>query len=210
MPLVANGVIADYHNEGLQKTIQPLVVFANRRTREYYSVKMQGKSAVSTVASIKKIWDRYFPADPFDYFFLDEFFNRQYAENKRFGEVFGLFAILAIGIACFGLLGLSAYNVLQRTKEIGVRKVLGASVNSLVLTLSKDYLVLVAFAFVIAIPITGLAMNSWLQDFAYRTSIPWWIYALAGVLAILIALLTVGFQALKAALANPINSLRTE
>ena len=208
--LEVKGVIADYHNEGLQKSIQPIVVFANRRTREYYSIKMQGKNAVSTVASIKKIWDRYFPAEPFDYFFLDEFFNRQYAENKRFGAVFGLFAILAIGIACFGLFGLSAYNVLQRTKEIGVRKVLGASVNSLVLTLSKDFLVLVAFAFVIAIPITGLAMNSWLQDFAYRTTIPWWIYALAGVLSILIALLTVGFQALKAALANPINSLRTE
>lgn len=165
---------------------------------------------MSTVASINKIWDRFFPGDPFDYFFLDEFFNRQYAENKRFGAVFGLFAILAIGIACFGLLGLSAYNVLQRTKEIGVRKVLGASVNSLVLTLSKDFLVLVAFAFVIAIPITMLAMNNWLQDFAYRTSIPWWLYALAGVFAFLIALLTVGFQSLKAAIANPINSLRTE
>lgn len=208
--LEVKGVIADYHNEGLQKAIQPLVFFCNRRTRAYYSVKMHGKNAIATVASIKKIWDQYFPADPFEYFFLDEFFNRQYAENKRFGKVFGLFAILAIGIACFGLFGLSAYNVLQRTKEIGVRKVLGASVNSLVLTLSKDFMVLVAFAFVIAIPITGLAMNSWLQDFAYRTTIPWWIYALAGVLSILIALLTVGFQALKAALANPINSLRTE
>jgi putative ABC transport system permease protein len=208
--LEVKGVIADYHNEGLQKAIQPLVFFANRRTRDYYAVKMQGKNAVATVASIKKIWDHYFPADPFDYFFLDEFFNRQYAENRRFGAVFGLFAILAIGIACFGLFGLSAYNVLQRTKEIGVRKVLGASVNSLVLTLSKDFLVLVAFAFVIAIPITAAAMNSWLQDFAYRTTIPWWIYGLAGVLAILVALLTVGFQALKAAVTNPINSLRTE
>jgi putative ABC transport system permease protein len=208
--LEVKGVIADYHNEGLQKSIQPLVIFANRRTRGFYSIKMQGKNAVSTVASIKRIWDRFFPGDPFDYFFLDEFFNRQYAEDKRFGQVFGLFAILAIGIACFGLLGLSAYNVLQRTKEIGVRKVLGASVNSLVLTLSKDFLKLIAFAFVIATPITMLAMHSWLQDFAYRTSIPWWLYALAGVLALFIALLTVGFQSLKAALANPVNSLRTE
>ncbi|MFL5747584.1 MAG: ABC transporter permease [Niastella sp.] len=208
--LEVKGVIADYHNEGLQKSIQPLVIFADRRTRGFYSVKMQGKNAGSTVASIKKIWDRFYPADPYDYFFLDEFFNRQYAEDKRFGQVFGLFAILAIGIACFGLLGLSAYNVLQRTKEIGVRKVLGASVHSLVLTLSKDFLKLIAFAFVIAIPITILAMHSWLQNFAYRTGIPWWIYALAGVLAILIALLTVGFQSLKAALANPVKSLRTE
>jgi putative ABC transport system permease protein len=208
--LEIKGVISDYHNEGLQKSIQPLVILPNRRTRENYSVKLDGKNAVSAIASIKNIWDRHFPVDPFDYFFLDEFFNRQYAENIRFGEVFGLFAILAIGIACFGLLGLSAYNVLQRTREIGVRKVLGASVNSLVFTLSKDFLVLVAVAFVIAVPISGVTMHSWLQGFAYRTSFPWWIYASAGVLAILIALLVVGFQAVKAALANPINSLRTE
>jgi putative ABC transport system permease protein len=208
--LEVKGVIADYHNEGLQKSIQPLVIFANRRARGYYAVKMQGKNSVAAVASIKKIWNRYFPDDPFDYFFLDEFFNRQYAENKRFGEVFGLFALLAIGIACFGLLGLSAYNVLQRTKEIGVRKVLGASVNSLVFTLSKDFLTLIAFAFVIAIPIAALAMHTWLQDFAYRTTIPWWIFALAGVLAFLTALLTVGVQSVKAALSNPIKSLRTE
>ncbi len=208
--LEVKGVIADYHNEGLQKSIQPLVLLFNRRTRENYSVKIQEKNAASIVANVKKIWERHFPADPFDYFFLDEFFNRQYEENKRFGEVFGLFAVLAIAIACFGLLGLSAYNVLQRTKEIGVRKVLGASVNSLVFTLSKDFLLLVAIAFVIAIPVTAVAMHSWLQSFAYQTSFPWWIHASAGVLAIFIALLTVGFQAVKAALANPIKSLRTE
>ena len=208
--LEVKGVISDYHNEGLQKSIQPLVLLFNRRTRGNFSVKIQEKNAASIIANVKNIWERHFPSDPFNYFFLDEFFNRQYEENRRFGEVFGLFAILAIAIACFGLLGLSAYNVLQRTKEIGVRKVLGASVNSLVFTLSKEFLLLVAVAFVIAIPITGVAMHSWLQGFAYRTSFPWWIYAAAGVLAIFIALVTVGFQALKAALANPINSLRTE
>ena len=208
--LEVKGIISDYHNEGLQKAIQPLVLLFNRRTRENYSVKIQEKNAVAIVANVKKIWERHFPADPFNYFFLDEFFNRQYEENQRFGAVFGLFTMLAIAIACFGLLGLSAYNVLQRTKEIGVRKVLGASVNSLVFTLSKDFLALVIVAFVIAIPITAVAMHSWLEGFAYRTSFPWWIYALAGVLAILIALLTVGLQALKAAVANPIKSLRTE
>ena len=204
------GVISDFHNEGLQKAIQPLVIFPNRRTRENYSVKIEGSNVASTVASIKKVWDRHFTTDPFDYFFLDEFFNRQYDENRRFGTVFGLFAILAITIACFGLLGLSAYNVLERTKEIGVRKVLGASVNNLVFGLSKDFLILVVIAFVIAIPITAIAMNSWLQGFAYRTGLPWWIFALAGLVSIVIALLTVGYQALKAALANPVESLRTE
>jgi putative ABC transport system permease protein len=208
--LEVTGVISDYHNEGLQKSIQPLVLFPNRNTKANYSVKIEGRQAASVIPSIKKIWDRHFTTDPFDYFFLDEFFNRQYDENRRFGTVFGLFAILAITIACFGLLGLSAYNVLERTKEIGVRKVLGASVNNLVFGLSKDFLMLVVFAFVIAIPITAIAMHSWLQGFAYRTGLPWWIFAAAGLVSIVIALLTVGFQALKAALANPIESLRTE
>jgi putative ABC transport system permease protein len=208
--LEVTAVISDFHNEGLQKAIQPLVIFPNRGTRANYSVKIEGQHVASTVASIKRTWDRHFTADPFDYFFLDEFFNRQYDENRRFGMVFGLFAVLAITIACFGLLGLSAYNVLERTKEIGVRKVLGASVNNLVIGLSKDFMALVAVAFVIAIPITAIAMHSWLRGFAYRTSLTWWIFAAAGLLSIAIALLTVGYQALKAALANPIKSLRTE
>jgi len=208
--LEISGVIADYHNEGLQKSIQPLVFFPNRNTGKYFSVKVQGNSAAPTVASIKKIWDKYYQADPFEYFFLDEFFNRQYAENQRFGVVFALFAMFAIGIACFGLLGLSSYNVLQRTKEIGVRKVLGASVNSLVFALSKDFLALVAIAFIIAVPITALIMRSWLQGFAYRIDLSWWIFAIAGLTAFFIALITVGFQALKVAVANPIKSLRIE
>jgi putative ABC transport system permease protein len=204
------GVISDFHNEGLQKSIQPLVLFPNRNTKANYSVKLEGRQAASVVPLIKKVWNRHFTTDPFDYFFLDEFFDRQYDENRRFGTVFGLFAILAITIACFGLLGLSAYNVLERTKEIGVRKVLGASVNNLVFGLSKNFLALVVIAFIIAIPITAIAMHSWLQGFAYRTSMTWWIFAAAGLLSIVIALLTVGFQALKAALANPIKSLRSE
>ncbi|MEP6950071.1 MAG: ABC transporter permease [Ginsengibacter sp.] len=208
--MLVTGVISDYHNEGLQKAIQPLIIFLNRNTRANYSVKIQATNAASTIASIRNIWNRHFRADPFDYFFLDEFFNRQYEENQRFGKVFGLFAILAIGIACFGLFGLSAFNILQRTKEIGVRKVLGASVNSLLFTLSKDFVLLVVIAFAIATPLTLIAMNSWLEGFAYRTTFPWWIYGAAGMLAILISLITVGFQALKAARANPIKSLRTE
>jgi len=204
------GVIADYHNEGLQKAIQPLLLFLNRNSRHYYSIKIQGKDPAASVAAIKKVWDHHFQADPYDYFFLDDFFARQYAENQRFGEVFGLFALFAIAIACFGLLGLSAYNVLQRTKEIGIRKVLGASVQNLLLILSRDFLLLVAIAFLIAVPVTWLAMDSWLQGFAYRIGISWWIFGLAGLLAAFIAFLTVGGQALKAAMRNPVKSLRTE
>ncbi|HEV3410879.1 MAG TPA: ABC transporter permease [Puia sp.] len=204
------GVIADYHNEGLQKAIQPLLLFLNRNTRHFYSIKMQASNPAATIAAIKRIWDRHFPGDPYDYFFLDENFDRQYAENQRFGEVFGLFALFAIAIACFGLLGLSAYNVLQRTKEIGIRKVLGASTENLLMILSKDFLLLVGVAFVIAVPVTWLAMDSWLQSFAYRIGISWWIFGLAGVVAAAIAFVTVAGQAMKAAMQNPVRSLRTE
>ena len=204
------GVTADFHNEGLQKAIQPLVIFSNLRSKGNYSVKIEGRNVTSAISSIKKVWDRHFASNPYDYFFLDEFFNRQYDENRRFGMVFGLFAILAIMISCFGLLGLSAYNVLQRTREIGIRKVLGASINSLLFTLSRDFIVLVIVAFVIAVPAIAVAMNSWLQSFAYRININWWIYAVAGSLAILIALATVGFQSFRAATANPVTSLRSE
>jgi len=204
------GVIADYHNESLQKSIQPLVLLPHRDRRLYYSLKYQGDNPAAMIASIKKIWDDHFQSDPYNYFFLDEFFNRQYDENNRFGEVFALFAILAITIACFGLLGLSAFNVLQRTREIGIRKVLGASVRSLLVVLSGEFLILVIFAFLIAIPVTWLVMQKWLQGFAYRINIAWWVFLLAGLLSGCIALLTVGYQALKAALVNPVKSLRTE
>jgi len=204
------GVIADYHNEGLQKAIQPLVLLYHRDRRAYYSVKIDAADAAGAIASIKALWNRYFPADPYDYFFLDEFFARQYEENQRFGNVFGLFAVLAIAIACFGLLGLSAFNVLQRTKEIGIRKVLGASVRSLLVLLSRDFVGLVVVALVIAVPITWWAMDSWLQGFAYRIGISWWMFALAGMVAVVVALLTVGGQALKAAVGNPVGALRSE
>jgi putative ABC transport system permease protein len=153
---------------------------------------------------------KHFPDDPFSYYFLDESFEQQYKEDSLFGKVFGLFASLAILIACFGLLGLSAYNILQRTKEIGIRKVMGASVNSLLFILSKDFLQLVLISFLISIPITWWVMHIWLQDFAYRINISWWVFLIAGVLAFLIALVTISFQAIKAAMANPVKSLRSE
>ena len=203
------GVLADYHHQGLQKVIDPMMVHLQPYRRNYYSVKITAHPQ-QTITAIEKMWNSYFPNDPFKYFFLDESFAQQYKADVRFGEVFGLFASLAILIACFGLLGLSAYNVLQRTKEIGIRKVLGASVQSLVFTLSKEFLYLVLISLLIAVPLTWWVMDSWLQDFAYRISIQWWVFAMAGILAIAIALVTVGIQALKAAVANPVKSLRTE
>ncbi|MHA4809937.1 ABC transporter permease [Flavitalea flava] len=204
------GVLADFHQEGLQNAITPLVFFSKPGNLNYYSVKTSSENMPQLIANAKKIWGSYFPEDPFNFFFLDEFYNRQYAENQRFGVVFALFAFLAITIACFGLLGLSAYNVLQRTKEIGIRKLLGATSSHLLYLLSRDFLVLVLIALVIAIPVTHFAMNNWLQGFAYRIQISWWIYAIAGFSAILIAMLTICFESLKAALANPVKSLKTE
>jgi putative ABC transport system permease protein len=204
------GVVADFHHEGLAKAIAPLAILLRLGSPNFYSIRINSNYTHKTIADIKATWQRHFPQDPFRYFFLDEYFNKQYAENERFGTVFGLFAGLAIVIACLGLLGLSAYNVLQRTKEIGIRKVLGASVQNLLFILSRDFLLLVAIAFLIAVPITWWAMNSWLQEFAYRIHIGWTTYAIAGVLAFSIALITVGLQAFKATLANPVKSLRTE
>jgi putative ABC transport system permease protein len=204
------GVITDYHHQGLQKAVNPMLIMLGRNTKNFYSVKVASGNLPQTIAALQKDWDRYFPNDPFQYFFLDESFDQQYKADSRFGQVFGLFAFLAILIACFGLLGLSAYNVLQRTKEIGIRKVLGASIRQLIILLSKEFLYLVLVSQAIAIPLTWWVMHNWLKDFAYRISIQWWVFALAGSLAILIALLTVGFQALKAAVDNPVKSLRSE
>jgi len=162
------------------------------------------------VASVERTWSKYFPNDPFSYYFLDESFDQQYKDDKRFGKVFGLFASLAILIACFGLLGLSAYNILQRTKEIGIRKVMGASVQNLLFILSKDFLKLVLIAFIIAVPVTWWIMHNWLQDFAYRINISVWVFVVAGIASFIIALVTISFQAIRAAMANPVKSLRTE
>jgi putative ABC transport system permease protein len=208
--LTVIGVVQNFHNEGLRKSIEPELILLRPNTRDAYSIKVGSANMASTIASIQATWNKFFPNDPFNYYFLDESFNQQYSADKQFGKVFGLFASLAIIIACFGLLGLSAYNVLQRTKEIGIRKVLGASIQNVLYILSKDFIMLVLVAFVIAIPVTWLIMHNWLQDFAYRINIKVWVFAVAGALAILIALLTIGFQALKAAMSNPVKSLRTE
>ncbi|HVS95644.1 MAG TPA: ABC transporter permease [Puia sp.] len=204
------GVVADYHHQGLQKAINPMIILPVPDIRNYYSVKFASADLHASIAGIKKTWDRFFPNDPFNYFFLDESFNQQYKADTRFGEAFAIFALLAIGIACFGLLGLSAYNVLQRTREIGIRKVLGATEKNLVFLLSKEFLYLVLLSLLIAVPVAWWVMHNWLQDFAYRISIQWWVFALGGLIALSIALLTVGIQAGRAATANPVKSLRTE
>jgi len=208
--LTVVGVLQNFHQLGLQKAIDPQLITLRPDTRNAYSVKLQTSDLQGSIVAIKGIWGRYFPNDPFNYSFLDDQFNNQYKSDQQFGQMFSLFSFLAILIACFGLVGLSAYNILQRTKEVGIRKVLGASVQNVVFILSKDFMVLVVISFVIAAPVSWLIMHNWLQDFAFRINISWWVFGVAGLTAFAIALSTLSFQAIKAALANPVKSLKTE
>jgi putative ABC transport system permease protein len=164
----------------------------------------------STIAAVESKWKTLIPNRPFSYFFMDEFFDKQYRGEERFGKLFLNFAVLAIFISCLGLLGLASYSTMQRTKEIGIRKVIGSSVSGIVNLLSKDFLKLVLVSFFIAAPVSWYFMHRWLQDFAYRTNISWWVFAIAGIAALVIALLTISVQAIRAAVANPVKSLRTE
>ncbi len=209
-PYKVVGVLADFHQLGLNTAVNPMVFVLKPQANNFYSIKLNSANTPQTVAAVQKVWNEHFPADPFNFFFLNQAFDQQYKADVQFGKVFGIFSFLAICIACFGLLSLSAYNVIQRTKEIGIRKVLGASVSGIFMMLSREMVLLVAIGILVAIPIAWFVMHVWLQDFAYRISIQWWVFVLAGIAALLIALLTVSFQAIKAALANPVKSLRTE
>jgi putative ABC transport system permease protein len=174
------------------------------------TVKFSGSDARNTIADVSALWKKFSPDQPIRYTFLDDQFARMYADVVRTGNIFTSFALLAIMIACLGLFALSAFMAEQRRKEIGIRKVLGASVQSINTLLSMDFLKLVLMAILIASPVAWWVMNKWLQNFAYRISVSWWIFATAGFGALLIALLTVSFQSVKAALANPVKSLRSE
>jgi putative ABC transport system permease protein len=204
------GVLADFHHMGLNSAINPMIFVLKPDANNFYSIKFNSPNPQQTVASIQKVWNDHFPADPFSFFFLNDAFDQQYKADVQFGKVFGIFSFLAISIACFGLLSLSAYNVIQRTKEIGIRKVLGASVSSIFIMLSREMVTLVVIGILIAVPVAWFVMHLWLQDFAYRIPIQWWVFVLAGIAVLLLALLTVSYQAVKAAIANPVKSLRTE
>ncbi|MBK7870005.1 MAG: ABC transporter permease [Saprospiraceae bacterium] len=204
------GVVKDFHHQGLQKAHNPILILLRPTAASFYSLKVQSPNIRNVTAQIEQTWRSTFPQTPFDYFFLDEFFNKQYQSDIQFSRVFSSFSMLAILIACLGLLGLASYSVLQRTKEIGIRKILGASGLNIVRLISRDFLKLVAVAIVLAVPVAWYLMNNWLDTFAYRIDIQWWVFVLAGVAALAIALLTVASQALRAAATNPVESLRTE
>ncbi|MEP6584795.1 MAG: FtsX-like permease family protein, partial [Ginsengibacter sp.] len=205
----------DFHFESLRQKIVPIVlvnppVLPNDSRFNSLSVKVAGNSIPSALASLEKTWRKFLPEIPYQYTFLDNRFTELYESEQRQGTIFTVFACIAIFIACLGLFGLSAFSITQRVKEIGVRKVLGANVSNIVTLLSKDFLKLVLIAAIIAFPVAWYAMTHWLEDFAYRVNIHWWVFVLSAILASIVALATVSFQAIKAAVANPVKSLRAE
>lgn len=203
------GIVKDFNYESLKTAIAPAIFYYDPSGWAMY-IKTTGKDAPKAIAAAQKVWKGYASEFPFEYSFLDDDFNRMYKDDQRAGTLFNVFAIAAILISCLGLFGLATYTAQVKTKEIGIRKVLGASVPNIIKLLSKEFIVLVVAAFVIATPIAWYFMCKWLRDFAYRINISWWIFLATGLLAIIIALMTVGFQAIKAAIANPVKSLRTE
>ncbi len=203
------GVVKDFNYNSLRQTVTPLALFLGNQTGKI-ALKINTTNIKGLIAQIENKWRAMVAGQPFSYSFMDEQFNNIYRAEQRISQISVTFAILAILIACLGLFGLVTYAAEQRIKEIGIRKVLGASVVNLVSMLSKDFLKLVTISALIAFPVAYWAMNKWLQDFAYRVSISWWVFAVAGFAALAIALMTVSFQAIKAAIANPVKSLRTE
>ncbi|WP_370636611.1 FtsX-like permease family protein [Spirosoma sp. KNUC1025] len=203
------GVVSDFHFESLRQKIGPLAMFLGRNSGNIL-LKTRTNNLPQLLASLKQQWESYSPGAPFSYSFLDDRFEQVYLGEQKIEQVLTLFSSLTIFIACLGLFGLATYTAEQRRKEIGVRKVLGASVVSVVSLLSKDFLKLILIALVLASPIAWWGMTQWLKEFAYKVRLDWWIFALAGLLAIVIALLTVSFQSIKAALMNPVKSLRSE
>ena len=207
------GVLNDFHFESMHQAIVPMIFLMLPPSFPYFnnlSIKIAGSNLAPALSHFETSWRKFFPETPLDYTFLDENFDRLYESEQKQATLFTVFACVAIFIACLGLFGLSAFAISQRIKEIGVRKVLGANVSGIVGLLSKDFLILVGVAALMAFPVAWYAMNNWLQDFAYRINIQWWVFIVAGITAALIAFLTVSFQAIKAAVANPVRALRSE
>ena len=204
------GVMEDFNFETMKQDVSPLCLVLGNNISTIVAVKIKTANTRSVIDYVSSVWKGFAPNQPIRYTFLDESFANMYEDVQRTGSIFTTFAVLAIIIACLGLFALSAFMAEQRSKEIGIRKVLGASVNGLATMLSKDFVKLVFISIVIASPIAWWAMSKWLQDFAYRISISWWMITAAGLVAIIIALLTISLHAIKAAIANPIKSLRTE
>jgi putative ABC transport system permease protein len=204
------GVVKDFNFSSLHEPIGPLLIFLDKDFSREFMIRINGNDMPATLGRLGIVWKQRIPDRPFNYHFLDDDYNKLYQAEQRSSALFSIAAMLAIILACLGLFGLAAFTTVQRTKEIGIRKVLGADISSITFLVSKNFLQLVVIAILIAVPIAWVIGNKWLQDFAYRIHISWWIFLAAGVAAILIAFVTVSFHSIRAAIANPVKSLRSE
>ncbi|MFH6604416.1 ABC transporter permease [Maribacter algicola] len=211
---IISGVIKDYHHFGLKTGIEPMLLRyesnGDKLLVKFNQTALSSNGMTNALAQIENKWKELFPKSTFNYTFLDQKFEAQYNEDKTFGSAFQIFTVLAILIASMGLFGLTSYTCIQRKKEIGVRKVNGASIAQILALLNKDFVKWVGLAFIIAVPVSWYVMNKWLEGFAYKTTMNWWIFAIAGITALTIAMLTVSWQSFKAAIANPVDALRDE
>ena len=204
------GVAKNFHQQSLREAFEPLIFRCIPDVNGSISIKTNATKAAQTISAVKAEWNKFFPGNTFEYFFLDDHFNEQYKADQRFGQVFGLFTSLAILVACLGLFGLASFTTLQRTKEIGIRKVLGASIGTILKLLYREFAYLLIIAFLIATPLAWLTSSSWLQGYAFRINISWAYFVIPFIVIVGIAFITVSFQSIKAAIANPAKSLRTE
>jgi putative ABC transport system permease protein len=205
------GVIGNFSRQSLKNAIEPTVYFnIGDGPGGFYSLEMETENVGATVAAVRSLWERTFPNRPFTFFFADEQFDALYRADRQFGRLFNLFALLAVGIACLGVYGLSAFTLYQRTKEIGIRKVLGASTGGILLLFVLDFLRLVLVGFLLASPAVYWLMERWLDGYAFRIDMPLWVFPVAMLATLLIVLATVSVQTVEAATVNPVNSLRRE
>ena len=204
------GVIKDYNDRSFRRGIDPVLITTLRRGYTQAGIKLITSDVSSAMRSIEKIWNQTFPEFVFEYKFLDDKVESFYRQENQLSQLYQIFAIIAIFLSCLGLYGLASFMAVQRIKEVGIRKVLGATASSIVYLFSKEFIILISVAFVIATPVAWYYMHSWLQDYVYRINISWWIFLVGGIVAIVIALATISFQAIRAAVANPVKSLRTE
>jgi putative ABC transport system permease protein len=204
------GVLKDFNDRSFRDDVAPLLITTNNTMYSQAGIKLATTNISSTLQSVKKIWEQTFPNFVYEYRFLDDKIESFYKQEDQLAQLYKIFAAIAIFLSCLGLYGLASFMAVQRIKEVGIRKVLGATARSIVYFFSKEFIVLISIAFVIATPIAWYFMNKWLQDYVYRIDISWWLFAAGGLVAIIIALATISFQAIKAAIANPVKSLRTE
>jgi putative ABC transport system permease protein len=204
------GVVNSFHQLSLKENLQPIYFILQPRALDYFAIHYQGDSASDAIEQARSTWNRFFPDVPFNYFFLDEYFDQQYRYDQKFRDIMILFSGLAIAIACLGLFGLTAYAIVKRTKEIGIRKVLGATVSQIIRLFTLDFVKLILVTNVIALPLVYIGLDRWLENYAYKIPLGWWLFAIPALFILAIGLMTIGFQTIKVASKNPVNSLRNE